>query len=155
MPVSVDAREQPQGYASLVMDGRELILSQGDIGDLLPTVDLRPAASGAEGIGEIDSNGRALPVYCLDHDLKQMEQLPSARRYCAVLGVSQEHVLGLLCDELRLLSPEDLRLASLPACMHSAGSPLSGLAIKGSEVVAVASAESLSQALARDQRIDE
>lgn len=87
------------------------------------------------------------PVYCLNGDLALLSMIPADRSFSVFI----EHrgiKLGILCDRVRKLPPEDLLLAQkLPACMANPHSPIEALALVDNEPTGIISAAALANYL--------
>jgi hypothetical protein len=94
------------------------------------------------------------PIYCIDHNLGLTTEIPSERSF-VIFFHYQQQVLGLLCDRVRKLPPEDpLFTQKLPTCMINNRSPIQALAIVDDESASVLQAQALGLYLTQQGKIN-
>ncbi len=149
MAQTIPAVETAPAYAMLTLDGRRLLLPQGDIRTLEPLADMDAAFPPDNGVGWLRFEETGWPVYCLNGDLNALGAIPPARRICTLL-TGHEGYFGVLCDELVALHGQAVKLRPLPVCMTKPGSPIHALVLQGDEVGLVSGAARLEAFLGGD-----
>ncbi len=134
--------EQATAYAMLTLDGRRLLLPQGDIRTLEPLADMDIASPPDQGVGWIPFEGTQWPMYCLSGELSILGTIPPARRICVLLTLGDGY-FGLLCDGLVALQGQAVEPSPLPACMARPGSPIEALVLQGDAMGLVSGAARL------------
>lgn len=87
------------------------------------------------------------PVYCVNGDLALLSMIPAGRSF-SIFIKHDGAIIGLLCDRVRKLPPEDLLLAQkLPLCLHHPQSPVEALALVDNEPTGIISAAALANYL--------
>lgn len=142
MAEAIQAVEQASAYVMLTMDGRRLLLPQGDIRTLDPLADVDITAPPDRGVGWVSFDKTRWPVYCLSGGLLVLDRIPQPRRICVLL-TRRDGYFGLLCDGLVSLPGQSVKLRPLPACMAKPVSPILALVLKEDEVGLVSAAARL------------
>lgn len=138
----------PEGrLAVLTMDGRRLLVPQGEIQSLEPLLDMAREGSSPYTVGTIAFAGHWWPVYCLSRELEVLREIPLTRRLCGLLN-DGNHQFALVCDQIEPLAEERPRLRPLPVCMATPDSPLLALLIQRGELGCVTSTARLAAFLA-------
>ena len=114
--------------------GVSLAVPLAEVHSLASALDLRArSASGGTALAEVDVDEQALPVFACDAELSALSALPEDYRVCVNLGAGRAE-LGLLCQSIAM-HEQAISAEALPACMASQGSILTGLAVRGEEVL--------------------
>jgi hypothetical protein len=125
--VSSVSSEKPL-YAVLRFADCKLLVPQREIRSLESVLDLVLEKELPTTVGSMMFVGKAWPAYCLTSELAVIQELPSARRVCALLSQGSDS-LALVCDQLEVLPQDSLNVQPLPACMVNPDSPVEALAI--------------------------
>lgn len=129
-------------YALLDLGAHKLLLDQKEIRALEAAADIDPREAPMGGVGWIEFKNSRWPAYCLSDELALTRLPRRARRVCALLSVGDE-LLGLLCDDLKILARGSFKLYPLPAAMRTAGTPVEALATIDRSVACVSSSKAL------------
>lgn len=136
--------KNPHLYVLLVFDGQYLFVPQDEVDsvEIIADVQVDPTSDGA--IGWFSEHHEPSPVFCLANDLSLLLELPENREYLVLLK-SEEHALGITCDEVDNinLKQEHLYLTDLPVSMKIPESPLSKLLIYQDKIACVSSGPAL------------
>lgn len=130
--------------AELTMDGQALLLPQTEVRLLESVLDLH--SDPARGEVWLQSEGQHIPVWSLDRELRPLPNLPTGRRFCALLGPEQQP-FGLTLGGFRLVPRSGCRLLPLPPALRGADSPLLGLVILDDRILPVSDAARLARRL--------
>jgi len=129
-------------FTLLHIDQTMLLIPRGDVRALELAIDMDRQACPAGGTGWIAFGQQRCPVYCPSAELDWRADLPPDRNVCALIGAGS-HIFGLLCGEVALVNSDDIALHKMPAAMAAADSPFRQLAIHGSRLACVSSAEEI------------
>lgn len=135
-----------RGFAVLVLDGRKWLLPQTEIRLLGSLLDIDREVQAPGSIGAFALEDEWWPVYCLSGELQLLPQLSANRRVCPLLSNGADR-FGVVCDRIESLV-EPPRLAALPACMASPGSPVQALALLGEGLGCATTTEHLAALIA-------
>ena len=135
-------------YAVLRFADCKLFVPQREIRTLESVLDLILEKELSTTVGSMMFAGKAWPAYCLTAELAVIQELPSARRVCALLSQGSDS-LALVCDQLEVLPQDSLKVQPLPACMVNPDSPVEALAIFQGNLGCVTSTARLAAYLAQ------
>jgi len=133
-----------------------LAVPLAEVHSLASVLDLRAnSGNGGAVLAEVDVDEQALSVFAFDSELATLSALPDLYRVCVNLGAGYPE-LGILCQSIDM-HEQAISAEALPACMASKGSILTGLAVKGEEVLLCSNLAALREycclaALPADQR---
>ena len=118
-------------YALIKLGSLNLMLLQDSIRTLesiadLESADLESKEPPKGGIGWIDFQGSAWPVYCLTEDLRISDTMPESYRICALLSIENGFV-GFVCSEVILMPQNEIRPQPVPLSMVSTHSTITAL----------------------------
>lgn len=111
---------------SLELDGCELFIPQTDVITFEDTQQLLSQSSDDLSIASVGFNEQIIPVFCLSDDFELLEYIPEKRKVCVIVGY-QDRAVGLLCNNIHILSYKELKIEALPGCMKAKNTPLSTL----------------------------
>jgi hypothetical protein len=125
-----------------------LAVPQGDVRTLEAVLDVRLHSDGL-GVGIVELEGRALPVFCLNQELSPCASLPATHRICVMLS-AHGSTFGLSCERVRNVPAGEIRFTALPRAMASIASPIHALGVHQNRVVCITSAAALHALLVRE-----
>ena len=141
-------------WLAFSIDGVEFLLDQRSMGEIASTVVLDPSGEGnAASVSAMQTSNPLPPialytprdaeeigVLALDANLQPLETTPATRKFFVTLRVGdvrdaapqKDETLparfGIMCDTVAVERPDALLFQPLPAPMHTASSPVQGLA---------------------------
>lgn len=130
------------GFALLRLDQTILLVPRNDIRVLELTIDVVHDEPPPDGVGWIEYQRQAYPVYCLDDELRCSTDIITGRSACVILAADR-HIYGLLCSEIVMSPPPGTVIHDMPIVMRSANSPIRGLATYAGHLACVTSARQL------------
>lgn len=125
--------------AALSIDDLRLLLPHHEVHTLEPVADLQTKQKKDHVVGWIMAGTVRIPIYCLSRDLIVLDTIPNVRRI-AVVMITDEGSIGILCDDLKIIPRKQLAEQPLPYCMHAPDTPLTGLASQENTVYCLSSA---------------
>ena len=128
--------------ALLKIDKLQLLLPQGEVRSLESATDIDVTAPALHSVGWISFGQKRVPVYSLSEDLNLMSGVTSERRACAMLTLGSGYI-GILCNDMIILSNFSGARHLLPAAMRLADTPILQLAEYEQGIVCVTSAHKL------------
>ena len=118
------SRAQPDrveaGYVTATFDGMTLVLPVHDAPAVKDTDELGGihADLNSMGFGTLEYDGQLVPLYRLS---KSLRPEPGPMRPFVLIALTGKEPFGLLCDKVRTVPQNKVRLETLPACMQHAG----------------------------------
>ena len=122
--------------AVLKIDELALLLQQSDVRALESASDVDANAPGERSIGWIMYMRQRWPVYSLSGQLELSDDVPTARRTCALLAIDTGYI-GILCDDVSIMKQAAGKFHEVPTSMKSADMPLLGLLPSGDKLMCV------------------
>ena len=135
--------------AEVVIDGQSLLIGHVYIHSVEPLLDVRTQAGPGAAIGVIELGDTRWPVFCIDGDLNLLTSMPDNRRACVLLK-SDHGGVAFLCDEVRVVDNNALKLLPVPGCMRGEHDLMESLAVIDNKVTCVLSADGLSSMLSAE-----
>jgi hypothetical protein len=124
---------------ALSIDGLKLLLPHHEVHTLEPVADVETVEKQDEVVGWFTAGAVKIPIYCFSRHLAVLDTIPDVRRI-AVLMTADATTIGILCDDLKIISRKQLNTHPLPQCMKVPGTPLTGLAMQKDTVFCLSSA---------------
>lgn len=133
-------------FAALSIDSLTLLLPHHEVHTLEPVTDLKTTQKQDKVAGWCVSGNTKVPIYCLSDEFEISDAIPNVRRM-AVLINFYNGTIGLLCDDLNIISRKLLIEHPLPSPMRVKGTPLTGLATHENTVFCLSTANRLGKFL--------
>lgn len=133
--MSSQALEQMAGQLMAVMNfaGLRLAVPLSEVHSLVSVLDLDESQASASVLARVEVNGRELPAFGFDAELRILRSVPDDYRVCANLGADSPE-LGILCQSIETLE-QSVNEVALPACMSGDSTMVKGLALNDEEVL--------------------
>ena len=119
--------------AVLGVDGLKLLLPQNELRTLEPVEDVEQVSHEHGEVGWLSLADQQWPVFCVSRDLTLLAEIPQQRRIAVMLNAAND-LAGVLCDELKIVRPEELSIYPIPLSLQVPGSPLTSLVVYGDTV---------------------
>lgn len=132
---------QSDYFANLQFSGIQLLIPQGDIFSLEPSIDI-VGIKEKNSIGQMQQADIKWFLYALSPELDVLTEQPE-QYHIAVLLKNTESACGLLCEQISTVSSKELIIQNIPDAMYSKHSPLLALAIYQNDIRFVSSAARL------------
>lgn len=132
---------QSDYFANLQFSGIQLLIPQGDIFSLEPSLDMIGIKE-KNSLGQMQQGDLKWSLYALSHDLDVLTEQPEPY-HIAVLLKNTEFACGLLCEQISTISSKELIIQHIPDAMYAKHSPLLALAIYQNDIRFVSSAARL------------
>ncbi len=147
MPPHSAVEVEVERYALIKLGSLNLMLLQDSIRTLESIADLELNAPPENGIGWINFQGSAWPVYCLTEDLRISDALPEAYRICALLSI-ENGFIGFVCNEVLLMPKNEIKPQPVPLSMVSTHSTITALVYYEESMACLTSPQLLTDYLA-------
>lgn len=144
----IHANEWPEHFAQLVFAGLQILIPQTDVYSLEPVVDMTPPSMDRfDSVGAFEQSGNVWPLYALSSDLNVLTISPETYRI-VILMKNVQPVYGLLCEQVDTITRGEISIYPMPTVMQCKNSPILALALYGTEIWFISSANALSNLFA-------
>lgn len=116
-------------YVSKLLFGAvEVIIPQDEVVSIESISELNSDIKNKRYIGEIYKQKVMVPVYCFSDAMEILSHVPEDRSKCVVIR-HRDGYFSILCEDVTNVVLSDMRLQTVPACMHSRIMPLTHLCL--------------------------